>query len=149
MTGFRTILVPTDFSAHSAKAVDQAVEMAKAFGSTLHLVHAFNVPVPFVTPYEVAIPENFLEQARDSAKQRLESVRERVQGAGVEVKAHLTEVPAAPAIARVAEELGADLIVMGTRGNTGLKHVILGSVAERVIRQVDCPVLTVKEEDAA
>ena len=58
---------------------------------------------------------------------------------------HLSEVPAASAIVDLAEELGADLIIMGTRGHTGLKHVLLGSVAERTLRHAPCSVLTVKE----
>jgi nucleotide-binding universal stress UspA family protein len=68
-----------------------------------------------------------------------------VSAEGVKASSHLSEVPAASAIVGQAEELGVDLIIMGTRGHTGLKHVLLGSVAERTLRHAPCSVLTVKE----
>lgn len=144
MNQIRTILVATDFSEHSDQAIDAAVLMAKTFGAKLHLIHAFDVPIPLVSPYEVALPDGFIEEAREAARARLREAEEKVRAAGVEVKAHLGEVPAAPAITATAEQIGADLIVMGTRGNTGLKHVLLGSVAERTLRSAPCAVLTVK-----
>ncbi len=143
----RKILIAVDFSSHSHKAVEDGISLAKLVNGEVHLVHAFDVPVPMVTPYEVAVPTGFLEQSREAAKQRLLEVEEKVRSSGVDVHAHLTEAPAAPAIARAAEELGADLVIMGTRGNTGLKHVILGSVAERTLRLAPCSVLTVKDDD--
>ncbi len=148
MNEVKTVLVATDFSSHSEAAVRAAINLVKAFGATLHLVHAFDTPIPIFTPYEVVVPDGFLEQARESATRSLNASRDKIQAEKVDVKAHLTEGPAAPAIARAAEELGADLIVMGTRGNTGLKHVVLGSVAERTIRMAPCSVLTVKTQDA-
>lgn len=144
MNTIRTILVPLDYSEHSARALETAVEMARGLGAVIHLVHAFEVPVPIVTPYEVAIPENYVEPVREEATRRLEEARDKVAAQGIEVTAHLTESPAATAIVRIAEEVGADLIVMGTRGNTGLKHLLLGSVAERTLRLAPCSVLTVK-----
>ena len=67
-------------------------------------------------------------------------------GYGLVAMAHLAELPPAQAITQTAEEIGADVIVMGTRGLAGLKHVLLGSVAERTIRTAPCPVITIKEE---
>lgn len=147
MTEISSILVATDFSENSQQAVDTAIEVAKSFGAKLHLVHAFQTPVPIVSPYEVVIPDGFLEQARDAAGNNLRAIVEKIAATGVEVTSHLTEVPAAPALARLAEELDIDLIIMGTRGNTGLKHIVLGSVAERTIRLAPCSVLTVKLKD--
>ncbi len=147
MTAIDSILVATDFSENAPQAVDTAIEVAKTFWAKIQLVHAFQTPVPIVSPYEVVVPDGFLEQARDAAGSNLRSVLEKITAAGVEVTSHLTEVPAAPAIARLAEELHIDLIVMGTRGNTGLKHIVLGSVAERTIRLAPCSVLTVKQKD--
>jgi nucleotide-binding universal stress UspA family protein len=142
-----SVLVATDFSENAAQAVDTAIAIAKTFGAKMELVHAFQTPVPIVSPYEVVVPDGFLEQARDAAAQNLKAVVEKISAEGVEVRSHLTEVPAAPAIARIAEENDVDLVVMGTRGNTGLKHVLLGSVAERTIRLAPCSVLTVKPKD--
>ena len=147
MIQINKVLVATDFSENAQESVDTALEIAKQFGASLHVVHAFQTPVPIVSPYEVVVPDGFLEQARDAAAENLKSVLEKISSEGIEVHSHLTEVPAAPAIARIAEENDVDLVVMGTRGNTGLKHVLLGSVAERTIRLSPCSVLTVKPSD--
>jgi nucleotide-binding universal stress UspA family protein len=144
MNGIKKLLVATDFSEHARPAIDAAITIAKTFGAKVHLVHAFQTPVPIVSPYEVVVPDGFLEQARDAAGRNLHAVEEKISSEGVDVTSHLTEVPAASSIARLAEELDIDLIVMGTRGNTGLKHIVLGSVAERTIRLAPCSVLTVK-----
>lgn len=147
MIQIKSVLVATDFSENAQEAVDTALSIAKTFGARLEVVHAFQTPVPIVSPYEVVVPDGFLEQARDAAARNLKAVVEKISSEGVEVKSHLTEVPAAPAIARIAEENDVDLIVMGTRGHTGLKHVLLGSVAERTIRLAPCSVLTVKSKE--
>jgi nucleotide-binding universal stress UspA family protein len=141
----RKILVAVDFSEYADAVLDAAIEFAKQFGAGLHLVHAFDVRIPLVTPYEVAIPTAFIEEAREAAASKLEALVRSVSAEGVEASSHLSEVPAASAIVGQAEELGVDLIIMGTRGHTGLKHVLLGSVAERTLRHAPCSVLTVKE----
>jgi nucleotide-binding universal stress UspA family protein len=130
MQTIRKILAAVDFSEHSDHALDTAIALAKTFGAELDVIHAFDLPIPLMTPYEVAVPDSYLNEAR------------RIQG-----KSHLREVPAAPAIAEAAEEIEADLIVMGTRGHTGLKHIVLGSVAERTLRIAPCSVLTVKGDE--
>jgi universal stress protein A len=147
MNQVNSVLVATDFSENAQPALDAAIMVAKTFGAEVHLVHAFQTPVPIVSPYEVVVPDGFLEQARDSAGRNLSAVEEKISSEGLTVTSHLTEVPAAPSIARLAEELDVDLIVMGTRGHTGLKHIVLGSVAERTLRLAPCSVLTVKPKD--
>ncbi len=144
MIPLRSIVVALDFSEQSSRALDTAIDLARNSGGELHLVHAFDVRIPFVTPYEVAVPDKLITAARDSAARKLEKALQRVTAAGLAGKSYLEEVPAASAIARVAEEVGADLVVMGTHGHTGLKHVLLGSVAERTLRLAPCSVLTVK-----
>jgi len=144
MSSLRCIVVALDFSELSAHALDTAIDLARTSGGELHLVHAFDVRIPFVTPYEVAVPDSLITAARDAAARKLEKALQRVAAAGLTGKSHLEEVPASSAIARVAEEVAADLIVMGTHGNTGLKHILLGSVAERTLRMAPCSVLTVK-----
>ena len=142
----RTILVPVDFSDHSAKALQQAVELAKSFGAVIHLLHCYPVNVGGITPYGPEFPGDFDRQFRDAAKRKLSECSEKVAGEGVAVEQTLTPMLPSEAISSAAQERGADLIVMGTRGLTGLKHVMLGSVAERTIRIAPCPVLTVKAE---
>ena len=138
------ILAATDFSKSSDAALEAAIDWAKRLGAELTLVHALRLQAPLVTPYEVVFPQNLLDQARDAASRKLEQALEKARAAGVAAKAQITSAPAVPALAEVAEEIGADLLVMGTRGHTGLAHVLLGSVAERTLRLASCAVLTVK-----
>jgi nucleotide-binding universal stress UspA family protein len=144
MKPIRSILAAVDFSENAEQALAAAVDLAKQCGAELHVVHALDLPIPIFNPYAVSIPDALLTQARDEASRRLRETVEKLGRQGVTAKSHLTEVPAAPAIARVAEDLGADLVVMGTHGHTGLKHVLLGSVAERTLRLAPCSVLIVK-----
>jgi nucleotide-binding universal stress UspA family protein len=144
MKTIQKILVAVDFSEYADSVLDVAVEFAKRLSAELHLVHAFDVRIPLVTPYEVAIPTAFIEEAREAAASKLDALIRKVADDGVTATSHLSEVPAASAIVDLAEELGSDLIIMGTRGHTGLKHVLLGSVAERTLRHAPCSVLTVK-----
>jgi nucleotide-binding universal stress UspA family protein len=140
----KTILAAVDFSEPSQQALDAAVSMAAAFDATLHVVHVFELPIPAVSPYEVAIPEAYLEESREAASKRLADAAAHAGSKGARVETHLGEGPAARSICRTAEEIGADLIVMGTHGHTGIKHLVLGSVAERTLRHAPCAVLAVK-----
>lgn len=144
----RSILVPIDFSAHSARALDDALDLAKQFGATIHVMHAYHLPALIGMPDEIVIPADFWTGVRDAAARKLEKAVERVRGAGVKCESHLLESAPSQAIVELATKLGADLIVIGTRGLTGLKHVLLGSVAERVLRTAPCPVLAVKADGA-
>jgi universal stress protein A len=143
----QTILVPVDFSGHSEKAIETAVEFAKAFSAEVHLLHAYSLPVGVVGPYDYQIPANVLGEMRESAARRVDEEVKKVQNQGVEASGMITEGVPTQAIVDAAEQIGANLIVMGTRGLTGLKHVVLGSVAERTIRHAPCPVLTIHDPD--
>jgi nucleotide-binding universal stress UspA family protein len=143
---FRKILVPVDFSEHAEAAVRLGTELAREGGGELHLLHAYDLPASIHVAYGVAIPQSVWDGVQEAARTRLERIRERVAAEGVPVTAHLTVGPAADAILDAAAAVGADLVVMGTRGLTGLKHALLGSVAERTLRMAPCPVLTVKAE---
>ena len=147
MNEIKNILVPVDFSPHSDHALDYAVGLAKRFGAKVHVLHAYHVPVPIATPDQIAIPRDFFTSIRDAASKRLKQAADKLAAEGVKVETHLTEMLPATAVVEAAGRLHADLIVMGTRGLTGLKHVLLGSVAERTLRTAPCPVLTVKAHD--
>jgi nucleotide-binding universal stress UspA family protein len=144
----KTILVPTDFSPHSEKALGVAERLAKLTGGKIHLLHCYQINPGGISPYGIAVPEEFDREVRDAAEKKVEDLEQRVAAHGIEVEVHLTSRFPSQAVSDLAEELGADLIVMGTRGSTGLKHILLGSVAERTLRIAPCPVLTVKESDA-
>lgn len=149
MTAFRRLLVPVDFSPNSARALDTAIELAQRFGAELHVLHAYEIPVGPAMAYGISFPQELGDEVRDAAARRLAKAWQKVEAAGVKGETHLTQATAAEAIAETAKQLSADLIVMGTRGLSGFKHVLLGSVAERVLRLAPCPVLTVKQEPAA
>jgi nucleotide-binding universal stress UspA family protein len=144
MDPIRKIVVAVDFSENSLRAERTAGQLAKALDAELHVVHAFDLRTPMLSPYEIAIPDSYITLSRQAAEQRLAEVVDRLAKMDVQAQPHLPDAPGAPAIAQAAERIGADLIVMGTRGLTGLKHVVLGSVAERTLRLAPCSVLTVK-----
>ena len=143
----RRILVPTDFSEHANKAVDYAVDLAKAFDAEVTVMHAFHLAVPMAVPDPVVVPQGFWDDARKYSTKSLDEIKAKVESDGVTCHTHVSADPAFTAILDFAKTLPADLIVMGTRGLTGLKHVLLGSVAERTIRLAPCPVITVKADD--
>ena len=144
-----TILVPTDFSADAEKALSTAKELAKLFGASIVILHAFHVSIPVVvSPMggDYALPRGFYEDLQSEATARVERVAKELAAEGIAATGIALSDPASAAIVAQAGSLPADLIVMGTRGLTGLKHVVLGSVAERVVRTAPCPVLTVKAD---
>ncbi|MBW2295814.1 MAG: universal stress protein [Deltaproteobacteria bacterium] len=138
------ILVAVDFSETSDRALEAAIVYAKQFGASLDLVHAFTLPVAFVSPYEVAIPEGFFDDARKGAVKTLNENLAKAEAAGVQATATLIEEQATKALTDFVERQQIDLLIMGTRGHTGLKHVLLGSVAERTLHRANCSVLVVK-----
>ncbi len=144
MPNWRRLLVADDFSDNAAAALDAAISLARELGARVELVHVYQRPVELLTPYEVALPATVAEEVRNAASERLKGSMEKVRAAGLQGEVHLREGPASSAIVALAAELPADLIVMGTRGLTGLKHALLGSVAERTLRAAPCPVLAVK-----
>ena len=144
MAGFRKILIPIDFSTHSSRALQTGIELAKTFGAKLHLLHCYQINVGAISPYGLVIPESFDRDIREAAQRQLAQWREKATAKKVEAETEVSPIFPSEAIASTAERIGADLIVMGTRGLSGIKHVMLGSVAERTVRIAPCPVLTVK-----
>ena len=144
----KRILVPLDFSANSARALDYAHGLAQQFGAALHLVHVCEVPTiatPAMDAYAIAY-RGWGQQLGEEAEKELN----RVTAALGDVKV-TTEVlfgSPASAIVESAGTNGADLIVMGTHGHGAVMHVLMGNVAERVVRTAPCPVLTVREPRA-
>jgi nucleotide-binding universal stress UspA family protein len=138
------ILVPVDFSEHSARALEMAIDLAKAFGAEIQLLHCYQIQPFGISPYGIALPEGFDREVREAAERRVDELRAKVMLEGIEVGARLSSRFPSLEISETASEVGADLIVMGTRGLAGIKHVLLGSVAERTLRLAPCPVLTVK-----
>ena len=148
-----TILVPTDFSEPSDAALEYAVTIAGKLGASLHLLHVFEDPYlaggAFAAEMYAPVPADLRETLLNEAKQRL---AERIAGPGPEALHATAEVytgPTARAIVEYAKTHGIDLIVMGTHGRGGMAHLLMGSVAERIVRVAPCPVLTVRTGTAA
>ncbi len=139
-----TILVATDFSQSAAHATDMAIDYAKKLGSKIVLVHAYDLPIPapsITGAYN--LPDGVYEEVAKAARESVEEAAKEVAETGVECEGVSIGAPAAMAVVNEAIERHADMIVMGTRGLTGIKHVALGSVADKVVRTAPCPVLTV------
>lgn len=144
------ILVGTDFSPTAAVAVDWAVELARQQGAHVELVHAVTVPpsVPeYVSPSAIAPGPVFDEEVRRAALGRLEKEASSLRERGIEVDVCLTLGTPSMVICDRAAETAALAIVVGTRGLTGLRHLLLGSTTERVVQKAPCPVLAVHPED--
>lgn len=141
------ILVPTDFSQASELAVDAAAVLARRLGVKLTLVHVHDPSAlrPATMGWTKSVEDGIeteVERAIESSFRKL--VDERLEGVEVADTVVLHDSSAAHAICSYAEKLGVDLIVIGTHGRTGLKHLLIGSVAERVVRHATCPVLTLR-----
>jgi nucleotide-binding universal stress UspA family protein len=147
MKSLNSIVAPTDFSEPSTQAVRRAAFLARAEGASLHLVHALRLPV-IASPHPVSVPASVWEGIREGMEQEMESLRVEVEASGVSsVTSRVEEAGGAvDAIEAACSAHAADLVVMGTHGRGGFKHALLGSVTERVIRTLACPVLAVKED---
>lgn len=132
------ILTPTDFSEHAQQAVTAAFELAQTFGTRLSLLHVIEVPAYAI---EAALP---LEELERAARHELALLLPEAETTHVGVT-RLVElgVPYRRILESATAEQ-ADMIVMATHGRTGLGHLVLGSVAERVVRLAPCPVLTIR-----
>lgn len=140
------ILYATDLSPASEPAWDEAQRLGGLFGAEIVLLHV--VALPPLVPVEVYIPaqvyEDFLGSARREAQERLDRVLGSVAGSGLKLRLRMDEGQPAPRILEVATEEAADVLVVGTHGRTGIERLVLGSVADRMVRQASCPVLTVR-----
>ena len=138
MSKIRTILHPTDFSERSESAFHLACSLARDQRARLIVLHVIPPPVCHGEVVARQQPNGYREQM-DNWLQRLQA-----PGSGVEIDHRLTDGEPYAEILRVAEDDSCDLIVMGTHGRTGLGRLLMGSVAEQVLRRASCPVLTVK-----
>lgn len=139
------ILCPIDFSDHSRRALDQAIAIARRYGATITAPHVFSPdPMAAYGPYPVVFePVVLTPTDRDRLRDALETFVAVERAPGVVIRTALVEGTAAAEIVALAASLPADLIVMGTHGRSGFERLLLGSVAEKVLRKAGCPVLTV------
>jgi nucleotide-binding universal stress UspA family protein len=140
----RLILVPTDFSEASAVALRTAIRLAQRFLAEIEIFHANLDPsLVLPPPADVVVRPGAFERARAEAAEQLDRAVEEVRAAGVPCTGTSEVGRSDAAIVDRARRSGAGLIVMGTHGRRGLSHVLVGSVAEKVVEHARCPVLVV------
>lgn len=142
----RNVLVPTDFSQPSLEAVEFALPLLKKFGADLHLVHVFESDYPLASTAALPLVVPLL-QVGQRVRRHLKDVAKKYSIALRPENIHARRGRPFEEICRLARDRDIDLIVTSTRGNTGLKHLALGSTAERVVRYSPCPVLVVRGND--
>jgi nucleotide-binding universal stress UspA family protein len=143
------ILVPVDFSENTPAVLAWSAHLAEEHGSRITLLHAYHLPVEFQQLEGAYLPPDFWQSVRTEAETALRGYAENLQRKGVRVEIAVCEGYAATVIIEEAAQRRADLIVIGTHGRSGLKHLLLGSIAERVVQKAPCPVLTVKAAGGA
>ncbi|MGD8628425.1 MAG: universal stress protein [bacterium] len=151
MLPFKRILCPTDFSDYSYQALQAADELAGHFSAELLIVHIVStVPlapvVPGVTPTTFKV-DDYQKELEESSKKTLKEVVEKRVSRAPTVRTIVSRGPAAEEIVKVAEAEKAGLTVISTHGVSGLQRILFGSVAEKVVRDSKCPVLTIQASD--
>lgn len=136
----KTILVPTDFSSPSRQALELAASLAKDHKAKIVVAHVMEPPPVYG---EGQLAYSFEDVGVEEARRQLATVVP--SDSAIKCEHKLMRGDAASQILHAAEELAADLIVMGTHGRTWLAHLLMGSVAEAVVRRATCPVLTVRQ----
>jgi universal stress protein A len=144
----KKILVPVDYSPSSKLALEWALVMAESMDASVHVLHTWEVPHylrPDLTVWSGEISETLADHTRAEADK---GMRGFLAAAKVEGRPNVTSqvLPGTPyaTILEVVKQQGFDLIAMGTHGRTGVAHLLLGSVAEKVVRHAPCPVLTIR-----
>jgi len=145
----KKILAPTDFSPHSERSMRYACRLAERLGSELHLLHVLSEviptgPDPLLMP---VLPQEFYNENEDRAREVLKKLLKPEWGAPGSVVTAVQWGGPVEAIVDYATEQEIDLVVIATHGRTGLSHVLLGSVAERIVREAPCPVLTIRDRN--
>jgi nucleotide-binding universal stress UspA family protein len=146
----RRILVPVDFSTHSVRALDYAAELGKPFKAELTVLYVIE-PIYYTVPDFAgagAALAGVLEEQRTGGREQLLRLERRYAKRRITLRGLLQTGAPHQAICDTARRLKVDLIVMATHGRTGLLHVLMGSVAERVVRVASCPVLTLRPAGA-
>jgi nucleotide-binding universal stress UspA family protein len=143
----KRILVPVDFSECSHAAVEWATLLALRFDAAVDVLHVWSVSVlESWTPYEPdGVDRHLIHLEQAEAGNSMKEILTRLEQAGVPAHGRVDSGDPLHTILRVAADGEYDVIVMGTHGRTGLTHLLLGSVAESVVRRAPCPVLTIRQ----
>ena len=148
MAKIRRIVCPVDFSEGAGSAIEYALDLAKDVGAEVRFVHVYQIPVYALPDGAVIGGPELAARLGVQLQTELEGLAKKYAERGVKIATHLIEGVPHVEIVRIAKELPADLIVMGTHGRGGISHLLLGSVAERGVRTSECPGLTVRQPKA-
>lgn len=138
-------LVPIDFSAYADAALEYAITLASKLQARLTLLHVIQSLPLGGTDMGVALPVAYLQDLEAELRESMAGYVKRATDAGLQAEASLVHGVAFQEIVDLAKAQQVDLIIMGTHGRTGLRHVLLGSVAEKVVRLAPCPVLVTRQ----
>jgi universal stress protein A len=139
------ILVPYDFSAHSERALDYACSLAAKLGARIHLAHAIGAGLPELS---AVLTDSMIATMREQSLSELGKVATAREGIATFGKVMVEPGDARDGILTAARDCAADLIVMGSHGRRGISRLVLGSVAEEIVRRAPCPVLVVRLDEA-
>ena len=144
---FKNILVATDFSFSSDEAVNHALHLAKQLGAHLDVVHVFSEPAmpSFYGAGSLLLYGN-VPDIEEEAGNLLEKLKEEISTEYSDITTHLLKKKPVAGILKAIEDLKPDLAIIGSHGLTGIRKVLLGSVADGVVQQAPCPVMVVKTE---
>ena len=144
---FKKILYPVDFSDYAEEILDYAVTIATRFGAELHLIHV--IPnLNYFTPYESFLtPENMVAIERNIEGEVERDFEKLTKDLAIPVVKVVKTGVTFVEIIDYIKEAGIDLVVMGTHGRSGIEHILIGSVAEKVVRKAPCPVLTIRPKN--
>ena len=145
MNKYRRLLCPVDFSDVSKNAFQIAIDLAVLFKADLHVMHVFQMPASTIPEGIYEIPDDMEDKVKSHFSTKLDEFIKNHSTPEINITTGSYAGFPHVEIINSAKETNADMIVMGTHGRTGLSHVLLGSVAERVIRTSDIPVLTVRK----
>jgi nucleotide-binding universal stress UspA family protein len=145
---WKRICCPVDFSEPSRAAMRVAAGLAQCFGAELTLLHAYDIPGYSILDATILPSPQTLQEQSDRIDKLLGEFRAEAERLGApSVNTDKVQGPAFLEIVRFAREGAFDVVVMGTHGRAALKHALMGSVAEKVVRKAPCPVLTVRPPD--
>ena len=142
------LLVPVDFSEDANQALEYAIALASTLGARVILLHVMQSPPWGGVDMDVTLPHaysQFIQHLEAEVTHRMQACLERVTARGLEGEMAVVHGEPFQEILDTAKKQQVDLIIMGTHGRTGLQHVLMGSVAEKVVRLAPCPVLVVRQ----
>jgi len=146
MAELRRILVPTDFTETSEHALDWAITLAERLGASITVMHSYEIPIAGFPDASIVATPDLAARISEASQEALDKAVDGHRARGIPLEALLREGVAWEEINAVADEIDADLVVIGTHGRRGLARALLGSVAEHVVRTGRRPIVTIRSD---